>query len=90
MRIKGLQPTTTSRVKSIRFSVLAAGRRSSSVGGQRWSLRLKPRPLDGGNRNLEIATDLARKMLVDLAMSGNRRDFSIGPVYVYRMPAALS
>ena len=42
----GLQPTTTSAVELTRVTVLAAGRCSSSVGGQRWSLQLKPRPLD--------------------------------------------
>lgn len=47
-----MQPTTTSVVKSTRVTVLAAGRRSPSVGSQRWSLRLKPHTLYGWSKYL--------------------------------------
>jgi hypothetical protein len=52
-----LQQTTTSTFELIRVAVLAAGRCSPSVGGQRWPLRLKPRPLYGGKSAFAVSSD---------------------------------
>jgi membrane-associated protease RseP (regulator of RpoE activity) len=90
-----LQPTTTSTFELIRVTILAAGPRSPNVGGQRWSLRLKPRPLGGLCLHWKSKFLLPLFLIVLLACGANDSEqrtspsTAIEPVYTEGKVAGL-